>query len=134
MVQRGPRQVLNIGGLLHFITRLAVETSETDIAALVRLLHPTPAIGVWPDTADARECLFRWRLKSGTPRFFGAPFGVKWGGGFHAIVAIRGLFWDGPDLFLPSGCGIMEGSVLENEWRELELKRQWIKQSMGLNG
>ncbi len=133
-VQRGPRQVLNIGGLLHFITRFTVATSETDITALLRLLHPTPAIGVWPSTADSRELLDRWRTQSATPRFFGAPFGVNWGGGFHAVVAIRGLFWDGRDLFLPSGCGIVEGSVWEKEWRELELKRQWIKQSMGLTG
>ena len=46
---------------------------------------------------------------------------------------IRGLFFENDTISLPSGCGITENSVLNSEWDELALKRQWVKDTFGLN-
>lgn len=131
-VRQGPREILNVGDLLHFITRFQMDASELDIESALRLLHPTPAIGVLPATPENRARLLSWRDRLGTPGQFGAPFGVKWHGGFHAVVTIRGISWKNGDLFLPAGCGIVEGSQLEREWRELALKRDWVKRALSL--
>jgi menaquinone-specific isochorismate synthase len=124
------REILNVGDLLHFITRFEVEIDAPEAEPLIRLLHPTPAIGVVPATPQSLERLAEWRRQLGAPRYFGAPFGVKWDGGFHMVVAIRGVSWTGDDIFLPSGCGIVEASQLEREWRELALKRAWVKRAL----
>jgi len=53
-------------------------------------------------------------------------------GVFHAVVTIRGVHWDGEQVEIPSGCGVIEASRLVNEWRELELKRSAVKRSFNL--
>ena len=63
---------------------------------------------------------------------FGAPFGAILDGEFHAIVAIRGLWWRDREVILPAGCGVIEASRLVNEWRELRLKREAVKARFGL--
>lgn len=133
-VRSGPREVLNIGGLIHFITRFEVELAKVpDSAELVRALHPTPAMGILPRSAENLTALRGWRRQLGVPDTFGAPFGVQWSGGMQMVVTIRGLWWT-PDLIvLPAGCGIVEGSAFDREWRELGLKRRWVKQAFGLD-
>ncbi len=131
-VHARPREVLNIGGLLHFLTRLEVDTGNCTTDELIRALHPTPAIGIHPRTAENLAALQSWRSRLGIPPQFGAPFGVQWRGGVHVVVAIRGVWWHGTDLLLPAGCGIVEGSQLEREWRELSLKRRWVRETLGV--
>jgi len=131
-VKAGPREILNIGGLIHFITRFEVRVGEVNVNELLRTLHPTPAIGILPRTEGNLAALARWRGRLAVPSRFGAPFGVQWSGGLHMVVAIRGVWWSGNDVWLPAGCGIVKGSGLEREWRELSLKRRWVKQALGL--
>jgi menaquinone-specific isochorismate synthase len=131
-VRCGPREILNVGDMLHFITRFEVEIDRPDPEPLLRLLHPTPAIGVVPATPQSIERLLEWRRQLAAPPHFGAPFGVRWDGGLHMVVAIRCVSWTGDDVFLPSGCGIVEASQLEREWRELALKRAWVKHALDL--
>ena len=52
-------------------------------------------------------------------------------GEFHAVVTIRGAYWKGDRIAIPSGCGVIEASRLTNEWRELGLKRSAVKASFG---
>ncbi len=133
-VRSGPREVLNIGGLIHFITRFEVEMAKPpDPEELVRTLHPTPAMGILPRSADNLAALHAWRRQLGVPETFGAPFGVQWSGGTQMVVTIRGLWWTPDAVVLPAGCGIVDGSALDREWRELGLKRRWVKQAFGLD-
>jgi isochorismate synthase EntC len=53
-------------------------------------------------------------------------------GDFQVLVAIRNLSWDGRDVFLPSGVGLVEGSRFDREWRELALKRNSVKSLLGV--
>jgi menaquinone-specific isochorismate synthase len=132
-VRRGPRGLMELGSIVHFHTPIEVDLSNgPSIDSLVRRLHPTPALGPLPRTPDTMEQLVSWRRRLGTPEDFGAPFGAFLDGGFHALVMIRGLWWQDRELLLPAGCGVIEASRLVNEWRELRLKREAVKARFGL--
>ncbi len=131
-VSRGPRGIMELGSIVHFHTPIEVELFRDESPdALIRRLHPTPALGPLPRTRDTMERLIGWRERLGVPGGFGAPFGAWVEGSFHALVAIRGLWWRGGEVLLPAGCGVIEASRLVNEWRELRLKREAVKARFG---
>ncbi|MEK7953963.1 chorismate-binding protein [Luteolibacter soli] len=132
-VRRGPRGIMELGSIVHFHTPIEVDLiGDESPAQLVRRLHPTPALGPLPRTPETLQQLIDWRRRLGTPEDFGAPFGAILDGEFHAIVAIRGLWWHHREVILPAGCGVIEASRLVNEWRELRLKREAVKARFGL--
>jgi menaquinone-specific isochorismate synthase len=132
-VTRGSRKVSEAAGLTHFHTELSVVLdAPPDLNALVRRLHPTPAVGVLPRDETSLARLMEYRRQLGAPAFFGAPFGLKVDGAFHCVVAIRGISWSGPEVLLPSGCGIVAGSAFDHEWRELRLKREAVAALLGV--
>ena len=132
-VTLGERTVLDLGEMLHLLTPIEVALDrDVDEGEIVRALHPTPAIGVQPRDTGTLEWLERVRDGQETPEVFGAPFGVKWDGGMHMVVAIRCVTWEGDRLALPSGCGVVGASDCGSEWRELALKRAWVKGALGL--
>ena len=125
---RQKREVLRLGSIVHFLTDISVDlNSPQEPESLLRRLHPTPALGPLPRTDQTMAMLSAWRKRLSCPPEFGAPFGVWDEGSFEAVVAIRGLWWNGNDIVLPAGCGIIEASRLVNEWRELRLKRDAVK-------
>ena len=127
-LRRREREILRLGSIVHFHTAISVTLSEQQTpGGLVSRLHPTPALGPLPRTGETMEMLGEWRQRLGCPDEFGAPFGVWDEGTFEAVVAIRGLWWNGLEISLPAGCGIIEASRLVNEWRELRLKRESVK-------
>lgn len=128
----GERTILDLGALVHFLTPIEVELNETyGPGEWIRRLHPTPALGPLPRTPGTLAQLIAWRQRLGCPDEFGAPFGVWDNGRFDAVVAIRGVWWEGDRLRLPAGCGVIEASRLVNEWRELRLKREAVKEALG---
>lgn len=127
-IKRGPREILDLGTIVHFLTHIRLELQVALTSGeLIRKLHPTPALGPLPRTAETLSLLLDWRNRLGCPEQFGAPFGLLDQGRFDAIVAIRGIWWDHRAVMLPAGCGIIEASRLVNEWRELRLKREAVK-------
>lgn len=131
-LRREPREILDLGPIVHFLTRIHVEL-QREIAPeeMLTRLHPTPALGPLPRSHTTLRQLMEWRQRLGCPPGFGAPFGVWENGHFDALVAIRGVWWDGTQVQIPSGCGIIEASRMVNEWRELRLKREAVKQILG---
>lgn len=127
-IERHTREILDLGSIVHFLTTLSLTLdSPRTPGDLILRLHPTPALGPLPRTTETLALLLDWRKRLGCPPEFGAPFGLWDQGRFDAIVAIRGIWWDGHDIMLPAGCGIIEASRLVNEWRELRLKREAVK-------
>jgi menaquinone-specific isochorismate synthase len=127
-VKRCSREILDLGTIVHFLTLISLELHGSQKPeSLIRRLHPTPALGPLPRTVETLALLLEWRTRLGSPREFGAPFGLWDRGEFHAVVAIRGVWWTKGELMLPAGCGIIEASRLVNEWRELRLKREAVK-------
>ncbi|MFK7851551.1 MAG: chorismate-binding protein [Akkermansiaceae bacterium] len=127
-LERKNRSVLRLGSIVHFHTGISVDLdTPQQPESLVQRLHPTPALGPLPRTNQSLAMLAGLREQLACPAEFGAPFGVWENGSFEAVIAIRGIWWQGNDLFLPAGCGIIEPSRLVNEWRELRLKREAVK-------
>lgn len=125
---RHDREILDLGPIVHFLSRIEVEISgDLTPETLLRQLHPTPALGPLPRTTETLARLVEWRRRLGCPERFGAPFGLRDGERFDAVVAIRGVWWSGRAIQIPAGCGIIEASRLVNEWRELRLKRESVK-------
>lgn len=133
-VIREKRTLLDLGSIVHFLTRLKVELQEEDrdLNSLVRRLHPTPALGACPRGEGALRQLVEYRDQLGVPPEFGAPFGSLHKGFFQVLVAIRNISWTGRDVYLPSGVGLVEGSRFDREWRELALKRNSVKSLLGV--
>lgn len=131
-VKRKPRQILDLGELIHFHTPIEVELHQPEEPTrLIRRLHPTPALGPLPRTVETLEALYGWREQLDCPRWFGAPFGLAIDGSFEALVGIRMALWEGDNVRIPAGCGVIEASRLVNEWRELRLKREAVKRVFG---
>lgn len=129
MVRKQERDILNLGQLIHFRTLIEVELYQhEEIGKLITHLHPTPALGPLPRNGETMAQLHRWRKRLDCPPEFGAPFGLLKEGEFEALVAIRMVGWQGDDFKLPSGCGVIAESRLVNEWRELALKRNSVRQ------
>lgn len=132
-VRRESRGIMELGSIVHFHTPIHVDLFRDEGPdALIRRLHPTPALGPLPRTAGTMARLLDWRERLGVPGGFGAPFGALVDGTFFALVAIRGMWWEGIDVSLPAGVGVIEASRLVNEWRELRLKREAVKARFGL--
>lgn len=132
-VERAPRGVCETAGLRHFQSQISVKTASPVVPdELVRLLHPTPAVGCLPRSDEWLARLREYRALLGVPGFFGAPFGFSHEGTQHLVVAIRGLSWNAEgEITLPSGCGIVGGSAFDHEWRELRLKREAVVRLLG---
>ena len=111
-VRSSDRAVLDVGDMLHFITRFEVEGSAIDpdsaIAPCTPLLHRRPSRHV----PEAMARLLSWRERLGVPRHFGAPFAAICDGNVHAVVAIRGLL--GPAI--RSHCRQDAGLSPEANW------------------
>tara|TARA_R110002096_G_scaffold16106_29_gene55196 strand:- start:12948 stop:13964 length:1017 start_codon:yes stop_codon:yes gene_type:complete len=133
IVDREPRKLLTLGTIAHFHSPIHVDLEQPqELDSLIRLMHPTPALGSFPRNKVALGKLKTYRAQLKAPPRFGAPFGVWVEGAFHAVVAIRNISWHDEDVFLPSGVGVVRKSVFENEWRELELKRNAVRETLGL--
>lgn len=132
LVTLSPTYEWKLSLVKHLRTDIAVElNARANFSECVVLLHPSAAIGGYPrEKALKLQRIFR----RSTPKYFAAPFGVlNSSEGECCWITIRGLLWLDGKSFLASGCGLVEGSVLEKEWAELELKRQSVKNTLGLN-
>ena len=108
----------------HTFTLVQVKTEKMpSFEELVRLLHPTPALGIAP--RDQFPLLKEWREGA---THLGAPFGLRVNAqNFLCLVSIRNLRWDSEFYYVENGCGIVEESHLDDEWRELKFKRESVK-------
>jgi menaquinone-specific isochorismate synthase len=132
-LRRSARRVVQQASVTHLRTDFQVDLDHTpDLDRLLRRLHPTPALGVWPRNASTMAALAKLRSQCATPRWFGAPFGLKLGSAFHAVVLIRGVFWRGSQIDLPAGCGVLAESTFSQEWSELGWKREATRRLLTL--
>lgn len=118
-VEPGPG-VLKLARLQHLYTRVEADLAEgvTD-AALLRALHPTPAVGGAP-AAPAMQLLAR--LERFDRGWYTGPVGWVARDSVEFAVALRCGLIAGSRLCLFSGAGIVRGSRPDEEWREIENK------------
>jgi menaquinone-specific isochorismate synthase len=94
--------------------------SDADPLDILSVLHPTAAIGGWPQQ-DAIEALKQ--IEPYGRGWFAAPVGwLAANGDMHATIAIRSLWVTRERAVALAGAGIVKGSVAEDEWDETEDK------------
>lgn len=138
----GRTEVEPFGTLAHLVTEVRADLKPgLSIEEIVRQMHPTPALGFSPRRNGADLSPLRALDALTCPgedrRGFGAPFVVSHGGRTEAVVAIRQVSFrscggEQLELRVGSGCGVVKGSELETEWRELLLKRRAVTELLGL--
>lgn len=133
-VQVGKRGILDLQRMRHMMTPIEVSMREdVDFCAIVKAMHPTPALGAFPK--EAGDLWLRcWDEKIPRKRF-GAPFGCQMPEEKLSVcyVAIRNVQWCGEELSVYAGCGIVSASDLEGEWNELQLKLRATQESLMLH-
>ncbi|MCJ8277800.1 MAG: chorismate-binding protein, partial [Bdellovibrionales bacterium] len=104
------RQVVETPSLAHIKTSIDLKTNGSiDIEKLVQILHPTPALGVYPREKN-RETL-TYLNKVNERGSFGAPFGFSISKEEALfVVAIRNIQWKQNKISIGSGCGVVKES------------------------
>jgi menaquinone-specific isochorismate synthase len=90
---------------------------------IISALHPTPAVcGI--DSDWAKQFI---RDHEGFDRgFYAAPIGYVAKNSAEFAVGIRSALYQASRLFIYAACGIVRGSVPEQEWEELNNKQKNI--------
>jgi menaquinone-specific isochorismate synthase len=104
----------------HLVSRVLGTLREgvTD-AEVLRALYPTPAVGGYPKEEALEEIRAVEPFDRG---WYAGPVGWIGADGAEFAVGIRSGLLRGKRLALFSGAGIVEGSVPEAEWAEIEQK------------
>lgn len=123
--------LLELPTLWHLKTNIELTLQKpVDPRELIRRLHPTPALGVFPRAAG-----YQWLREEpgqeGRARY-GAPFAFIFPDEVVCLVAIRNLQWNKEESLIGAGGGVVAASELEREWRELRKKRESVKKILGL--
>lgn len=97
--------------------------------ALLRALHPTPAVGGLPRAA----ALAHIRATETSPRgWYAGAVGFVGHEQSEMSVAIRSALIEGAQLHLFAGVGLVQGSDADSEWQELNHKLSTQLQILGL--
>lgn len=92
-------------------------------AHILALLHPTPATGGLPKMSALEHLMLYESFDRG---WYAAPFGYVSQERAEFAVCIRSALVEKERVHLFAGAGIVEGSIPEAEWQELDYKmEQW---------
>lgn len=98
------------------------------IVDTLELLHPTPAVGGVP---RAEALAFIRAHEHWNRGFYAGGFGFVDGRGNGLFsVALRCAAIAYPEARLYAGCGIVDGSVAQDEWQETEMKLQPMRMAL----
>jgi isochorismate synthase EntC len=124
---------LRLPYLIHLYSPIEL-TADRPVAfeEMVAALHPTAAIGAWPREAGAKW--LRAQPNAIRRGKYGAPFGLVAPNSetSSCLVAIRGVQWTPNTVQLQAGCGIVAGSQVAREWREVNAKLDSVREALGL--
>lgn len=102
--------------------------NDVEEGALLKRLHPTPAVGGYPTENALPEIA---RLEPFNRGWYAAPIGWIGQNDAEFVVGIRSGLVDGDTLSLYSGAGIVKGSDPDQEWDEVENKIRDFVQILG---
>ncbi|MGK5593835.1 MAG: chorismate-binding protein [Parachlamydiaceae bacterium] len=116
--------------LKHLMTPIEITLNEdVRLLALIKALHPTPAIGAYPKK-EGNEWILSFDQIINRGRF-GAPCACTFQNKALCLVAIRNVQWSDDQMKIGAGSGIIQESLLENEKREIAAKISSIKRMLG---
>lgn len=132
-VEIGDMQVMELAHLNHLYTPIKVQlNNHVNYERLVKVLHPTPALGAFPRLQGERWLkVYDQKIPRGR---FGAPAAIYIPtlDLFHCVVAIRNVHWNADGMKLGAGCGVIKESQVDKEWAEINLKIGAIRGNLGL--
>lgn len=115
-------QILKASHVQHIHNRLnAILKENIRDDLLINVLHPTPALGGSP---QGKALSFLKSIEPFDRGWYGAPIGMIGTKETSLYVAIRSALIQKNMLHLFAGTGLVQGSIAEQEWSELEQKIQ----------
>ena len=114
-------QVLQLNRLAHLYTRCAAKLKPEfkNDSAVLKLLHPTPAVGGVPKTEAMKHIM---NLEPFSRGWYAGPVGWISHDAAEFSVAIRSALVNGRFAYLYSGAGLVKGSNPFSEWEEVDQK------------
>lgn len=116
-IEQHPRETIQAGHLHHLRTKITVKSDNIQIKKIIKVLHPTPAVGGIPK----QESIAYLQLNEGYDRAFYTGFLGPINGSHQAnlFVNLRCAKIEKEKIYLYAGAGITHGSVAEDEWEEI---------------
>jgi menaquinone-specific isochorismate synthase len=112
--------VLRLARKQHLCSEVQGKLKEgIEEGALLKRLHPTPAVGGYPTENALPEIA---RLEPFNRGWYAAPIGWIGANDAEFVVGIRSGLVEGNELSLFSGAGIVKGSIPDQEWEEVDNK------------
>lgn len=123
--QMKPRTI-KAGHLAHLQTRFDFRLPDnSSLGGLAMTLHPTPAVCGMPQESANEAIKKAEKIDRG---YYAGFLGYKGATSCRFMVNLRCMNIRNEDIILWAGAGILPSSKLENEFREIELKKQIMKQ------
>jgi|GEM_PF-908591 len=118
-------QVIGVGLLSHLKTNFKVTGVLATPKDLIKALHPTAALGVFP-----KDRGYQWLKdisKNSEYRMaFGAPIAFNLNATHTlCLVQIRNIYWTNQGWCVGAGAGIVTDSQFLDEWEEIQLKKKF---------
>jgi isochorismate synthase EntC len=124
-------RLVSFGNISHLYSPIDTTLNyPVDFSFLVNLLHPTPALGIYPKSGWKEKLKI---LGHNTGDSYASPFGVSMPmDSSRCIASIRGVSWNSESLTCVAGCGVVKQSQLENEIEEIKHKLQCTLENLGI--
>lgn len=127
-VEVGETYTSEFKDIIHLKTDIrAAVSDDTDISSLVSALSPTAALGGYPKKESLKFLKETRYSKKYPERAFGSAFGVVSANEARFVVMIRNVQWKNETFSIESGGGVVPGSELKKELREISWKRSVVK-------
>ncbi len=124
-------QLLKQSRVQHLYSRIRGRLPERlGDSELLKLLHPTPAVGGLPRARALQEIA---RLEPFDRGWFAGPVGWLSRDAAEFAVGIRSAVVNGRSLRLFAGAGIVTGSAPQAEWQEIETKIGIFMAALGIH-
>ncbi len=123
-------RVMRLTRLMHRLTRYrGILLEGVDSGRILQELHPTPAVAGWPTASALSWLAEKEPMNRG---WYAGALGIMHEQSTIVTVAIRSALVHQTKLSLYAGAGVVEGSVPEAEWDEVERKTEEMLCWMGL--
>lgn len=127
-VQPDDMGIMILKNLYHLRTIVRAEDDSTSLIEWGNKLHPTPAMGGSPN--KAAMALIR-NFEGHERGLYASPIGIiKSDGNGMLIVGIRSALIEGNQLYAYAGCGIVEQSDSQEEYKESKNKLRTILEAL----
>lgn len=116
----------------HLHTPVTAEaTDDCSLSDLIKILHPTPALGGFPQDISLQTIREVEKLDRG---WYAGPLGwMDWKEDGEFVVAIRSGLLQEKEASLFAGCGIVGDSDPESEYQETQIKFRPMLSALGGN-